>query len=382
MIIRQVVPSLERQHGGPSRSVRALALAQAKLGHDVRLLATDPAASKAGTPSSVGALRLRIFRRNWPGRLSWSRDLRENLKADRADVVHHHALWLRTLHYAHQAARANRAPLVLSPRGMMSPWAWNHHRFRKALAARLLHPGALEAVNGWHATSEQEARDIAALGFHHPVCVAPNGVDAPSAEATAAAREHWKARIPTPENGRVALFYSRLHRKKRLMELLELWAQLSPPDWRLLIVGIPEEYSVAEVSARISALGLQSRATVHDGTAAPAPYVCASLFLLPSHDENFGLSIAEAMAAGLPVVVTDTTPWSKVNAQGFGWCVPWPTYPTALSAALACHAAELRNRGEQSRIWVLENFSWETSASKLLGFYAELRRSLASEARA
>jgi glycosyltransferase involved in cell wall biosynthesis len=88
------------------------------------------------------------------------------------------------------------------------------------------------------------------------------------------------------------------------------------------------------------------------------------------------------MAAGLPVVVTDTTPWSEVNAQGFGWCVPWSTYPTALSAALACQAAELRNRGERARTWVFENFSWETSAAKLLGFYAELRRSLASKARA
>ena len=166
MIIRQVVPSLERQHGGPSRSVRALARAQAELGHDVSLLATDPNAPDSGRLEREGPLHVGIFRRNWPGRICCSAGLRATLQRERVDLVHHHALWLRTLHYAHVAARLHGAPLVVSPRGMMGPWAWRHHRTRKALADRLLHPGALRAVDGWHATSAQEARDIARSEEH------------------------------------------------------------------------------------------------------------------------------------------------------------------------------------------------------------------------
>jgi glycosyltransferase involved in cell wall biosynthesis len=113
---------------------------------------------------------------------------------------------------------------------------------------------------------------------------------------------------------------------------------------------------------------------VHDGTDAPPPYGGASLFLLPSHDENFGLSIAEAMAWGLPVVVTDTTPWREVNNREIGWCVPWAEYPDALRAAVQAPADVLRTKGEAARGWVRENFSWRRSAASLIAFCVELRR--------
>lgn len=256
---------------------------------------------------------------------------------------------------------------------MMAPWAWNHHRWRKAAAALLLHPGALQAVSGWHATSEQEAKDIAALGFRQPVCVAPNGVDAPAKDARDEAKLRWLARLPQPAPKRIALFYSRFHRKKRLVELLDLWATIPATDWHLLVVGIPGEYSVADIAGEVAKRGLTGRASVHDGTDAPPPYAVASLFLLPSHDENFGLVIAEAMAAGVPIVVTDTTPWREVQARDLGWCAPWTGYPAALRQALACPGENLQSRGEASRRWVLETYSWSKSAARLIAFYGELK---------
>ena len=373
MKIRQIVPSLERQHGGPSRSVHALARAQTALGQSVELLTTAPDAPPEGRETANGALRIRVLRRDPPDRICPSVGLRKALLSGACDVVHHHALWLRTLDYAHRAALAHRAPLIVSPRGMMAPWAWNHHRWRKAAAAFFLHPGALRAVSGWHATSEQEAKDIAALGFSQPVCVAPNGVDAPCEEELEAARRYWKARLPQPAPRRIALFYSRFHRKKRLLELLDLWASTPAPDWHLLVVGIPAEFSVAELAGEVARRGLSGRASVHDGTDAPPPYATASLFLLPSHDENFGLVIAEAMAAAVPVAVTDTTPWKDVQTRDLGWCVSWSNYPTALGQAIGCPGEELRRRGEASRRWVLDSYSWEKSAERLIRFYNEVR---------
>ena len=373
MRIRQIVPSLERQHGGPSRSVQALAKAQAKLGEQVELLATEPDAPRLGRESSDGPLNIRILRRGRPDRICHSSALRRALLVGDCEVVHHHALWLRTLHYARCAARAHRAPLIVSPRGMMAPWAWNHHRWRKAAAALLLHPRALRAVRGWHATSDQEAKDIAALGFSQPVCVAPNGVDAPREEELEAARRYWVARLPKTAASRIALFYSRFHRKKRLIELLDLWAATPTPDWHLLVVGIPGEYSVADIAGEIVKRGISGRASVHDGTDAPPPYAAASLFLLPSHDENFGLVIAEAMAAGIPVVVTDTTPWREIQTRAVGWCVPWTDFGAALNQAVGMPAEQLRARGEAARAWVLDNFSWSKSAALLLDFYRGLR---------
>ena len=98
----------------------------------------------------------------------------------------------------------------------------------------------------------------------------------------------------------------------------------------------------------------------------------ASLFLLPSHSENFGLVIAEAMAAGVPALVTDTTPWNALNVDDRGWCVPWEEYNRALQVALALGPEQLAARGLRARAWVLREFSWDKSARELTAFYQQL----------
>jgi hypothetical protein len=184
MHIAHIVPSLEERHGGPSKSVRAIATALSQTGNTVELLTTAPAALETETTET---LTVETFRRDWPQKLCPSRGLRDRVAASNADFVHHHALWLRTLHYAHRCARKRQVPLVVSPRGMMSTWSWEHHAFRKKFARIFIHPGALQAIDGWHATSKDEAEEIGALGFKQPVCIAPNGVAAPDSETTAAA---------------------------------------------------------------------------------------------------------------------------------------------------------------------------------------------------
>ena len=102
---------------------------------------------------------------------------------------------------------------------MMSGWAWRHRRLRKQLAGLLVHPGAFAAAAGWHATSPEERDDIVALGFRQPVCVSPNGVPLPAEAELVAARTEWQQLCPAAKSRPVALFYSRLHRKKRVREL-------------------------------------------------------------------------------------------------------------------------------------------------------------------
>jgi glycosyltransferase involved in cell wall biosynthesis len=370
--ICQVVPSLHPRHGGPSRSVYQLALAQSREGHPVELLTTG---AKSELPASTGNLQAHIFPRDWPRKIVRSSALDSHLRASSADVIHHHSLWLRTLHYAHRAAvRADR-PLVISPRGMMSRWSWSHHRFRKQMARALIHPGALRAATGWHATSSEEAAEIRARGFTQPICVAPNGVTEPLPGQIATARDHWLEACPEIAQGPVALFYSRFHRKKRVLDLIDAWVTYGPREWLLLLVGIPEDYAVEvleEYSLRASGPG---RVKVFSGEGRPAPYAIASLFLLPSHSENFGLSIAEALAYGLPVLVTDSTPWTALNQNGAGWCVSWEDYPRALQEALAEGPAQLAVRGARARAWVLQEYAWAKPARALAQFYAELAAS-------
>ena len=373
MKICQIIPSLEERYGGPSKSVRAMSEALAREGHPVELLTTRIDGTRAGEVENEGSLRVVTFGREWPTRLCPSAGMRRALRGSEAEIVHHHSLWLRTLHYAHAAARRHRAQLVLSPRGMMSAWAWKYHSLRKRLARALVHPGALEAVAGWHATSAEEEQDIRALGFKEPVCVSPNGVAAPSEAERVFAAEHWHEACPATQSRPTAVFYSRLHQKKRVLELIDTWLEHTPREWVLLIVGIPQDYTPAVLERYAFRTSGRGRVFAFSGAGRPAPYAVASLFVLPSHSENFGLVIAEAMAHGVPAVVTDTTPWSAISRAGLGWCVPWPDYGAALRAATSESAATLRDRGARAKDWVLREFSWERAARTLLEFYAALR---------
>ncbi len=352
--------------------MRSLANALARTGGPVDLLTTAEAGHVA-TSGDGDEAKILTFPRVTPLRLSRSPGLLCRLRSQQYDCIHHHSLWLLTLRYAHDASRKSQAPLVISPRGMMSGWAYRHHRWRKFLANLLVHPGAFRAAAGWHATSPGEADDIRKLGFPQPICVSPNGVVLPSLEDLSGASDVWKTLCPASCTRPVALFYSRFHRKKRLLELIDLWLAERRGDWHLLVVGVAEEYTAAELSARITALGAGEKITVLDGAGRPPPYAIASLFVLPSHSENFGLVIAEALAAGVPTLVTDTTPWHGLHQEGCGWCVPWGKFATTLNTALTTPAHELRGKGQRGRAWVEKEYSWENAARLLRGFYGTLR---------
>lgn len=366
----QIVPSLEDRHGGPSRSVLGLATALVEYGETVELLTTNP-----GPPweKMAGKLEIRAYCREWPRNICASAGLRAHLHTTTADVVHHHSIWLRTLHYAHKAARRMDAPFVVSPRGMMDPWAWSHHRGRKAFASTFIHHGAFEAVNGWHATSAEESADLRRLGFKQPICVAPNGVSLPLASETEAAKIHWRSILRDQLDRPIALFYSRFHKKKRLLELIDTWLDYGSKDWLLLVVGIPEEYTARMIENYILRSGHSGRVIAYDGAGHPPPYAIASLFLLPSHGENFGLSIAEALANGVPALVTDTTPWKGLNQNGAGWCVPWSDYGAAMLKATSENLEALSLRGSAGREWIRRDYSWAASARLLSDFYLRLR---------
>jgi glycosyltransferase involved in cell wall biosynthesis len=373
MLVAHVIASLDPRHGGPSRSVRALAEAQASAGHDVEIIAGGDARAE----QRVGRLTLTTLPLAWPRRLGGMGGLVAQLGSRRPDIVHEHGVWLRNLDQSRRGAVLAGAPLVISPRGMLSPWAREHHRWRKAAAQRLLHPGAFEAAAGWHATSAEEAQDLVHSGFRQPVCVAPNGVEVPSPDALAAARARWHELCPALAHRRTALFYSRFHAKKRVLELIDLWLAVAPADWLLLIVGIPEQYSVTELQGYAYRAGGGGRVEVFDGAGLPAPYAAASLCLLPSHSENFGLVVAEALAAGIPALVTDSTPWKLLDAAQAGWCVPWVDFGAALGSALRESDSALAARGTNARAWASATFAWSSAALALVEFYRTLRHDTA-----
>jgi glycosyltransferase involved in cell wall biosynthesis len=351
--------------GGVAKAVLPLARAQLAAGADVRVLGTGaPLGEARGGPP------LASFPRGWPVRLAVSPGLRRALASVQADVIHAHGVWLRPLGYAAAASRRSGVPLVVSPHGMLSPWALGRGRLRKWLAGRVVHPGAFDAVSAWHAASELEASELRQRLGRVRVCVAAHGVSPPPPDLEAGRRLDAAA---APGRRRL-LFYSRFHHKKGVRELIRIFAALAPehPDWDLWLVGLPESDDVASLRRRAARAGVGERVTVLDGRSCPAPWPLAELLALPSHSENFGLVVLEALAAGIPVITTTATPWSALERVGAGRCVPLSGFASALAGLMAEPPQRLAEAGARGREWALGEFDWGRSAGRLLDEYAAL----------
>jgi glycosyltransferase involved in cell wall biosynthesis len=219
-----------------------------------------------------------------------------------------------------------------------------------------------------------EVEDIRAFGLAQPVCVAPNGIAVAPQDPEAVRHYYWSL-APALKGQRILLFYSRFHSKKRIRELLRDFADLAPrhPGWHLLAVGIPEEYSVDALRAEARHLKVEERATILDGSGAPAPYALADLFVLPTHSENFGQVVVEALAEGVPVLTTTGTPWVRLDDVGAGRCIALQDLPRTLRELMALGGDRLCEMGARGRAWALKEFDWGTTARRLLDFYERLR---------
>jgi glycosyltransferase involved in cell wall biosynthesis len=248
---------------------------------------------------------------------------------------------------------------------MLSEWAFRHHAWKKGLAWRLYQRADLEAAAGFHATSEKEAEEIRARGFTQPIAVVPNGVESP--RASAARRGPKGAR-------RVALFMSRLHPNKGALDLIAGWARVKPCCWELWLAGPDESGHRAVLEREVDRLWLSQEVRflgeVGEGEKWDV-FAQADLFVLPSHDENYGVVVAEALAAGVPVITTTGTPWKEVERLGAGWLVTPGVggVTAALEAACALREDELRAMGEHGRSWARTALSWPGVSTRMRRFY-------------
>jgi glycosyltransferase involved in cell wall biosynthesis len=298
-----------------------------------------------------------------------SRALRD--AASTADVIHNHGLWLMPNVRAAEAAAAGRTPLVISPHGMLAPVALAFSRLKKRVFWRLLQGRAIRRAACLHATSEQEYEEIRGFGLTHPVAIIPNGMDLPELPAQP---------VVAPPAERIVLSLGRIHPKKGLPCLLNAWSRLESghPGWRLKIVGPPEIGHDDELRALAKTLGV-TRVCIEGpiyGEAKTAAYQQADIFVLSTLNENFGLTVAEALAAGTPAISTKGAPWRGLEREGCGWWIDYGVEPlaAALASAMALPREALSAMGNKGRAWIARDFSWDPIARDMLDVYGWLAR--------
>jgi glycosyltransferase involved in cell wall biosynthesis len=270
------------------------------------------------------------------------------------DIFHSHGIWMLPNIYPARAIRGRRCPLVLSPRGMLDPWAFQHHRFRKKIMWFAGQRKTLESATCFHVTVDQEGDYVRALGCRAPIAVIPNGVDIPELEQI--------RYVEAPR--RRLLFLARIHPKKGVDILLNAWRNVQErfPDWELQIVGPDNEGYLPKMQALAVALGVERVSFTGKilEIDKPSYYRAAHVYILPTYTENWGVSVAEALAHGLPAIVGKGAPWAGLETHQCGWWIEnsIDAVTGTLEVALALSPEQLHERGARGRAWVQRDFCW------------------------
>jgi glycosyltransferase involved in cell wall biosynthesis len=320
-------------------------------------------------PASTLARRMRGFA---PG---FARALRLAASDPAIALVHNHGLWMFPNRDARRAAVAARKPLVCSPRGMLEAWSLQRSIWSKRLAWWAFERRNLQAVGMFHATSEAEAQSIRDLGYAQPIAIIANGIDElplPDPTERAAAR----SRMGLAEGQRMLLFMSRLHEKKGLVPLLHAWKALGgqTANWKLVLAGSDLDGYAAVVRDTVIELRLEHAVQLPGmllGREKADALAAADAFVLPSHSENFGIAVAEAAMAGLPVLTTHGTPWQALVKAGGGWQVQANTsdLTSALAEIMLATPADLLRIGGLARHFVQQHHGWSSIAAQMAASY-------------
>lgn len=320
MRVLHVIPNLAARTGGPPVAVIESACALERIGVASTIIATDMAEAAsarshrrttiADLPDGAERLDVRLFPARWPRRLAFSPALYRALavEASRCDVVHIHSLFLFPQFAAYRAARAARVPYIVSPRGSLDPHLRRRGRAVKALGDALWQRAMLAGASTLHMTSDEEARLLADVAPSVPRAIVPNGIrcadfeDLPPASA-------FRDRHLGGARGPLVMYLGRVSHKKGLDVLIRAFARArrEVPDARLAIVGPDDEGltpSLLGLAAREDVASAVTFTGMLRGRDKLAALAAADVWTLPSRSENFGIAVAEALAAGRAVVVS------------------------------------------------------------------------------
>lgn len=372
MRVLHILPRIVTLSSGPSYTVPRLCEALADHGAEVELCLVGDEA-----PFRTTNYDLTCFKQNRFGLgLCASSAMRKYLceAAKKYEVIHNHSLWLMPNVYGSWAVKNTSCKYVVSARGTLSSWALNRSRWKKRLFWAALQKQSMVRADLLHATAQSEYQEIRDCGLKAPVVILPNGVDTP--------KEIFKTKT---DKVRRLLFLSRLHPKKGLEELIRAWAKVEVDfdDWVLSIAG-PDQHPYADkMKCLVAELGLNRVEFLGEvvGEEKERVLTNANLYILPTHSENFGVAIAEALAHGVPVIAGTGAPWGGVVEKGCGWWISpdIESIVSQLEHSMRLSSEDLEAMGALGRRWMKGEYSWDAIASGMLKSYEALVSSVDSE---
>jgi glycosyltransferase involved in cell wall biosynthesis len=381
MKILHVIPSVAAVHGGPSRAIAEIERALSDRGVEVTTVTTNdngigqtldvPSNEPVQTPFATRwyfPLDLEFYKVS-VGLRSW---LKRNIQT--FDAVHAHALFSFAPVVAASLAHRKRVPYVLRPLGVLNRYGMASRRtLLKQLSLGLIERRLIGKASAVHFTSLDEQTEAEEIGLNCHGVVIPLGIDIGSEQGTP--KKGWRAGQPI-----TLLFLSRIDPKKNLESLLEAltFQPLSGLDITLSVVGDGDADYVRKLKETADRLGVGDRVKwlgYVEGAKKAEAFTSATFFVLPSYSENFGIAVAEALAAGLPCIVSRQVAISHEIAKVGAGIVS----ETDAASIAACILSVL-NRKDYDRMSMaarslaLDSFSTETMGARLEQLYQDIVR--------
>lgn len=385
MKILHVIANLAPRYGGPPKACLEMARALARLGNEVHIYTTNQDGNRelfVPTDRVVqqDGVSIRYFPiqhpRFWGTSLPLARALKE--KIPDVDIVHIHSLYL--FHTAVTALYCDKfqIPYVIRPHGTLDPYIYKRHRFRKMIVDILFQNRVIRRASGIHFITEEEKMLAGKYTYGAPAFVVPLGLDTDEYSCKPA-KGILFSRFPELNGKKIILFLGRINFKKGLDILVNAFAAIvrEEDDVHLLIAGPDDSGYGKKVVEWLKKENVYCKSTLAgmlQGEEKLEALTYSSVFVLPSYSENFGIAVLEAMACGLPVVVSE-----KVNL--------WPTVVAAKAGFVAPCDAEIfsrkilnilnddnlaRQMGMNGIALVRNKFPWHEIACKLLSEYSSL----------
>jgi poly(glycerol-phosphate) alpha-glucosyltransferase len=391
-------PSLSRNLGGIYEIIRSLSMELPKNGVDVCALGLIDEGWKSDQ-AEWGNIPAHVFSFSGPRVFGFSSTLREEVMKSDADLLHLHALWMHTSIIASGWKKLKQRPYIVTPNGMLEPWALRNSGWKKRIAAFIYENRMLYGASCLQANTIKEFNDFRAYGLKQPIAIIPNGVDLPETRD-----EDRASRAYDQSSGRkTLLFLGRIHPKKGLPNLIRAFKKahdtrrspLDSPNWQLVIAGWDQGGHEAELLQLCEEMGMKSKKLKVEGesialdsrpSTLDADVIfygpafkgekaellrSADAFVLPSFSEGLPMSVLEAWSYRLPVVMTP-----ECNLpEGFSADAAIRIETGAESIALGLDSlfsmseSDLRSMGAKGRALVEERFTWKKIAAQMREVY-------------
>lgn len=342
-------------------------------------LDSSSVAREAAKTNELNLQDIKIFDTLGPRQIGFSPSMEQKALTKEGsifDVLHQHSLWMAISRVTNRWRNTFFRPTIVTPHGTLEDYALKRSAWKKKIALVAYEMDNLRHAACLHATAISEANSFRNFGLTNPIAVIPNGIPEEWLNRQGDAAR-FRSRFSIPSDKRLLLFLSRINPKKGLPILFTAIEQLDKAleGWILVIAGFEDvpgyQRELEQLAKRLNISKKIIFSGPFYGEDKEDVFAAADIFVLPTHSENFGIVVTEALAAGVPVLTTHGAPWVELHSHNCGWWVEISEQGiyNGLQNAISRSKQELMEMGCRGKLLVESKYTWPQVAKMTIKLY-------------